>query len=91
MLSSRLIGVMLLAIAVGAITSLRYADVARLMMITVLTYGSGLVLAGLWNVLGGKPVPLAYTIVFGVMALISALLLRTDKSHQIGARTRASS
>jgi len=84
LLSSRLIGVMLLAVAVGAITGYRRADPARLMMIVTLTYGIGLVLASLWNRVGGKPVPLSYLIVFGGIALISAILLNTDKSHKIG-------
>jgi hypothetical protein len=86
LLSSRLIGVMLLTIAVGAITSLRYADVARLMMATTLTYGVGLTLASLWNVLGGKPIPLLYLFVFGVIALVSGIALSVDNSHRVGAQ-----
>ncbi|MCP4139714.1 MAG: hypothetical protein GY755_05390 [Chloroflexi bacterium] len=84
LLSSRLIGVMLLAIAVGAITSFRYADVANLMMITLSTYGIGLALASLWNMVAGKPVPVSYLSVFGGMALISVLLLSKNKLIEVG-------
>ena len=83
LLSSRLIGVMLIAIAVGAITSLRHADVARLMLITLLTYGIGLALASLWNIVAGKPIPLSYLSVFGSMALVSALLLKKEKTNNL--------
>ena len=86
LLSSRLIGVMLLAIAAGAITSFRWADAGRLMMIVTLTYGIGLVLASLWNIGGGKPVPFSYLGVFGGIALISAILLNMDKTYNVNSR-----
>lgn len=75
LLSSRLIGVMLLSIAVGTGYGLRHQDSARLMLATVTIYGIGLSIASLWNLLVGKPVPLSYLIVFGLIALISAVFL----------------
>ncbi|MEM7030560.1 MAG: hypothetical protein AAF629_13400 [Chloroflexota bacterium] len=79
LLSSRLIGVMLLTIAVGSITGFRRVDVARLMLIMIVTYGIGLALASLWNGLAGKPIPVSYASVFGGMAVISAILLSIDR------------
>ena len=76
LLSSRLIGVMLLTISAGAWYSRTYADPARLMLAMILTYGLGLSLASLWNIMAGKPVPLGYLLVFGLMAIVSAVLLR---------------
>ena len=82
LLSSRLIGVMLLTIAVGSFTSFQRADVARLMLITIVTYGIGIVLASLWNMTAGKPVPMSYVIAFGVMALVSAIFVSIDRGHK---------
>jgi hypothetical protein len=80
LLTSRLIAVMLLAIAVGAATSLRYADVSQVMLGTTLAYGLGVALAGLWNALAGQPIILSYFVVFGLMFLGSAILLLLDRS-----------
>ena len=80
LLSSRLISVMLLTIAVGAAYSFRLADVAQLMLMTIVVYGLGLAFASLWNGLAGKPIPLVYLSVFGILAVISALLLRANKT-----------
>ena len=74
--TSRLIGVMLLTIAVGAIYSLRYDDTARMMLATIVIYGFGIALANLWNVLAGNPVKLSYVIAFGVIFVVSAGLVR---------------
>jgi hypothetical protein len=76
LLTSRLIAVMLLAIASGAIVSLRSADTARLMLIALLTYGLGIVLAAVWGAVSGAPIQLAYLAVFGAIALGSAAVLR---------------
>ena len=84
LLSSRLIGVMLLAIAAGAIASLRRADLARLMLSTIVTYGVGLTVASLWNIVGGKPIPLFYFSMFASVAFVSALLLVLDPLRQVG-------
>jgi len=78
LLSSRLIATMLFTITAGAITSYRRADVARLMLITILIYGIGLTVASLWNLTVGKPIPLFYLGVFGSIALISAILLKRN-------------
>jgi hypothetical protein len=75
LLTRRLIGVMLLAFAAGAAASMRSADAARMMLAVILTYGFGLALAALWNALSNRPVPIAYTVVFGTIALGSAALL----------------
>jgi hypothetical protein len=75
LLTSRLIGVMLLAIAAGGAASTRSPDTARMMLAVMLTYGLGLALAAMWNALASRPVPLAYTAVFGTIALGSAALL----------------
>jgi hypothetical protein len=84
LLSSRLIGVMLLAIAVGSIYSLRYADGARQMLAMTVTYGLGLAVGSLWNALAGKPVAISYAIVFGLIFLVSGalLLMRRQASEQ---------
>jgi hypothetical protein len=54
-LTSRLIAVMLLTIAVGAVYALRYADVSRVMLGVIAVYGFGVMLANLWNILAAKP------------------------------------
>jgi len=74
LLTSRLIGVMLLTIAVGASYSLSSKGTARPMLAMTLTYGLGLSVASLWNALAGKPVKLSYALVFGVIFLISSVL-----------------
>jgi hypothetical protein len=76
LVTSRLIGVMLLTIAAGAIYSLRYADTARMMLGVTVIYGFGLALASLWNALLGNPIKLSYAVVFGVIFVISGVLLR---------------
>jgi hypothetical protein len=92
LLTSRLIGVMLLALAAGAIYSLRDADVARLMLASALTYGLGIVLANLWNLGTGQPIGTAYLAAFGLIGGGSAILLfherRADRARlPIGVKT----
>jgi hypothetical protein len=89
LLTSRLIGVMLLTIAVGAVYSLRYADTARVMLATTLTYGFGVALANVWNVLAGNPIKLSYAAVFGMIFVVSGVVLRygpksVDRVQAIG-------
>lgn len=79
LLTSRLIGVMLLTLAVGALLGLRHADIARQMLAMILTYGLGLAAASIWNGLSGKPIKLAYVVVFGVLGLGSLLLLWRER------------
>lgn len=78
-LSSRLVGVMLLTIAVGAVYSRRHADVARPMLAMTATYGLGLSVAGLWNALAGKPIAVSYVLAFGLIALASGALLLAER------------
>jgi len=72
LLTSRLIGVMLLTIAAGSVYSLNASGLARLMLAMNFTYGLGLSIASLWNYLAGKPVKWSYAVVFGVVFLLSA-------------------
>lgn len=75
LLASRLIAVMLLTIATASLYSLRSATLARTTVAMTLLYGVGGVIAALWNALAGKPIPLAYVIAFGLLALGSLLWL----------------
>jgi hypothetical protein len=75
LLASRLIAVMLLTIAAASLYSLRSATLARTTLAMTLLYGVGGVAAALWNVLAGKPIPIAYVFAFGLLALGSLLWL----------------
>jgi hypothetical protein len=79
LLTSRLIAVMLLTIAVGAVYALRYADVSRVMLGVIAVYGFGVTLANLWNVLANKPINPSYVVAFGIMFLVSATLLIAER------------
>lgn len=81
LLSSRLIGVMLAAIGVAALVAVRDAAMARLVLWLTLVYGSGLALAGLWNLVVQRPVPLGYVVVFGLMAVVSAGILLRERGR----------
>lgn len=83
LLTSRLIAVMLLTIAAGCALSLRQAGPARAMLASVLTYGLGVTAAGLWSLTAGKPAPLGYVIIFGLLALGSGLLLAFDRADSL--------
>src|SRR5215208_447022 len=78
-LTSRLIAVMLLTIAVGAVYVLRYADVSRVMLGVIAVYGLGVMLANLWHILANKPVNPSYVAAFGIMFLVSATLLIAER------------
>lgn len=75
LLTSRLIGVMLLTIAVGAWYSWRDADTSRVMLWVTLAYGLGLAVASFWNTLSGHPIRLSYLVVFGLIFLVSTACL----------------
>ncbi len=75
LLSSRLIGVMLLTISAGAIYSRRFADAARIKLLMIMMYSIGLAAASVWNLLSGKPVKPLYIIIFGVIFLVSGGLM----------------
>lgn len=79
LLTSRLISVMLLAIAAGAALSWRDQDAARVMLKVLITYGIGAAIANLWNTLADKPIKYSYLIAFFVIFIVSALLLVLDK------------
>jgi hypothetical protein len=85
LLTSRLIGVMLLALASGAAYSLPQADTARAMLWVTATYGLGLAVASAWNALDGKPIKVSYLIAFGIVFLVSAGMLVGERR---GAGTR---
>jgi len=74
LLSSQLIGVMLLTIAAGVGYGVRYVDTARLMLLVTAVYGLGLCVASLWNALDDKPIKESYAVVFGVIFLGSSFL-----------------
>jgi hypothetical protein len=79
LLTSRLIAVMLLTIAVGAVYDLRYADVSKVMLGVIAVYGFGVMVANLWNILANKPVNPSYVAAFGIMFLVSATLLIAER------------
>lgn len=85
LLTSRLIAVMLLAIGVGAGTSLRFASPARLMLAVLVTYGLGVALANLWSAFLGKPISMSYLLAFGAIAVGSAALLVRESVRKSGA------
>ena len=78
LLSSRLIGVMMVAIAAAAVYSLRSAGAARPLLALILTYGLGVAAASLWNLSAGRSVPFLYLAIFGFMAFLSAVLLFSE-------------
>jgi hypothetical protein len=83
LLTSRLIGVMLLTIAAGAWYSQSAAGSAPAMLAMMVAYGVGVAAAGLGNVVAGKPLPLGYFLAFSLMAVVSlaaGLLSRTASS-----------
>jgi hypothetical protein len=75
LLTSRLVAAMLLTIGGGAIICLRDAHTARLLLAGLTTYGLSIAIAGLWNLLVARPVPMVYVVVFGCLGIGSALLL----------------
>jgi hypothetical protein len=83
LLTSRLIAVMLLTIAVGAVYALRYADVSRVMLGVIAVYGFGVTLANVWNILVSTPVNPSYVVAFGIMFLVSATLLIAERQNTV--------
>lgn len=82
-LTTRLIAVMLLTIAVGAVYALRHADISRVMLGVIAVYGFGVTLANLWNILASKPVNPSYVGAFGIMFLVSATLVLADRQKTV--------
>ena len=83
LLTSRLIAVMLLTIAVGAVYALRYADVSRVMLGVIAVYGFGVTLANLWSILVSQPVNPSYVAAFVIMFLVSATLLLAGRQNTV--------
>lgn len=82
LLTSRLIGVMLLTIAAGSLYSLNALGLARPMLAMNAVYGLGLSIASLWNLLAGKPIKPSYALVFGIVFLVSGYFyLRIERSN----------
>jgi len=81
LLSSRLIAVMLLALAAGSVYSATRVDAVPVMLSVIVAYGAIVPLSSAANVLSGKPAKPAYIVVFAVLALGSVILLlrRTAK------------
>jgi hypothetical protein len=77
LLTSRLIAVMLLTIAAGALVSRRRADLARVILVTTIVYSFGLSAASLWGLMTGQPLRPAYALVFASIAVISWRMLVT--------------
>lgn len=77
LLTSRLIAVMLLTIAAGAIMSRARADLARVTLLATIVYGLGLGAASLWGIVLGQPLRPAYAIVFICIAAVSWRILAT--------------
>ena len=69
LLTSRLIGVMLLTIAAGAWYTRSDADSAAPMLAMMFVYGVGVAGAGLAHFYAGKPLPAAYVAAFSLVAL----------------------
>lgn len=83
LLSSRLIGVMLLTIAAGCAYGWRARSTARLMLMMSAVYGLGLSLASLWNTLANKPpIKVSYLIVFAIVFWVSLIMLLMDTTPQ---------
>jgi hypothetical protein len=75
LLSSRLIGVMLLTIACGALYSFRHGDTSQLMLAMIAVYSLGVTAASAWGALAGMPIKTLYTAVFSVIFIVTAVLL----------------
>jgi hypothetical protein len=90
LLTSRLIAVMLLTIATGAIISRTRADLARVTLLATIVYGLGLGAASLWGLVLGQPLRPAYAVVFICVAAVSWRMLATMPAGPEPARTGAS-
>src|SRR5437764_13958661 len=89
-LAGPLIGVMLLALAAGALLGLRSAAVGRVMLVTMLVYGLGVAVGTTSVHLGGAPLRAAYLVVFAVITLASAALLVASPLSHCDGRDRRS-
>ena len=76
LLTSRLISVMLLTIGWLALVSLRSRRRARMRLALIVTYGIGLVGAGLTNLAFSKPVQYGYVVGLGCAAVAAAFAIK---------------
>ena len=83
-LTSRLIAVMLLTLATGALLGLRDIESAAMAAWLFLVYGIGVVLACFLATIVGRSAPPAYEGAFSVLALLAAFLLLTMQSTSGG-------
>jgi len=74
-LTSRLIASMLLTLAVAFLSARRNAQLVPPALVFAATYGAGVLAACLMNLLAGRPLPILYTTAFGLLGVVSALLL----------------
>jgi hypothetical protein len=81
LLTSRLIGVMLLTIAAGSLYAARYRSTATAVLAMTATYGVGLAVASLWQAVDDRPVKPAYVAVFLVIAAGSLVLARRSQAR----------
>lgn len=82
LLSSRLIGVMLLTLTAGCLYANRYADTARMMLVMIFVYSLGISVAALWNLWHALPIQPLYISVFGAIFLVTAVLVAIDKPQR---------
>ena len=76
LLTSRLIGVMLLTIMTGALLGRGSSDLGRIVLHVTIVYAIGLSVASLWGLLLRQPLRPSYAIAFAIIAIGSALTLR---------------
>ena len=79
LLTSRLIAVMLLTIAFGALYAFRHAETARMMLSMIVVYSLGLTVAAAWNMLYGLPIKPLYVAVFSIILLVTSVLIKSDR------------
>jgi hypothetical protein len=85
LLTSELIGVMLLTLAAGAAWSLHSREAALIILATAATYGVGVAAANVWSSFQDKPVRESYVFAFALIALGSLAMLALE-----GRRSKAS-
>jgi hypothetical protein len=81
LLTSRLIGVMLLTIATGSVYAARSLSTIKPMLAMTAVYGLGLSLASVWLTFLDKPIKMSYAVVFGLIFLGSLVVLLVQRGH----------
>lgn len=75
LLTSRLIGAMLLTLGAASAYSASNRERAGIALVTLLVYGVLVALANVWNSFAGRPVNAVYVSAFAIMAVMSVVLL----------------